>query len=51
MVQHLNHQKPLTNAIKAMVSRYVDCYRRVQLYVVVVLLRSTVLIAPLKLFS
>ena len=35
MVQLLNKQNPLTNAIKAIVSRYVDCYSRVQLYVVV----------------
>ena len=35
MVQHLYDQSPLTNAIKAMVSRYVDYYGRVQLHVVV----------------
>ena len=33
MVQHLNDQNHLTNAIKAMVSWYVNCYRRVQVYV------------------
>ena len=31
----LERPNPLTNAIKAMVFCYVDCYRRVQLYVVV----------------
>ena len=35
MVRHLNEQNPLTNAIKGTVSRYVDCYGRVQLYLVV----------------
>ena len=35
MVQHLNDQNLLTNAIKAMVSCCVYCYRRVQVYVVV----------------
>ena len=35
MVQHLYDQNPLTTAIKAMVSRYIDYYGRVQLHVVV----------------